>query len=69
MNVPEEFKFRQEKVSSDSAESEVTNDVRYQEFTEITLGLKENVQVKGYFFFVSRRRGGVFCYIRISLPV
>ena len=37
MNVPGEFKFRQRKVSSDPTESEVTNDVRYQECTEITL--------------------------------
>ena len=40
MNVPEEFKFRQRKGSSDSTESEVTNDVRYQECTEITLDLE-----------------------------
>ena len=40
MNVPGEFKFRQRKVSSDPTESEVTNDVRYQECTEITLDLE-----------------------------
>ena len=39
MNVPGEFEFRQRKEPSDLTESEVTNDVRYQECTEITLDL------------------------------
>ena len=37
------------------AESEVTNDVRYQEFTEMTLDRDAEKQtVKGHFFFMER---------------
>ena len=62
MNVPEEFKFRHVKVSSILKKCEVTNDVRYQECTEITLDFERQNKVKGYFFFVRRLWGGFFCW-------
>ena len=61
MNVPEEFKFRQKKASFHSEECEVTNDVRYQECTEITLDLDvEKQKSQGLFLFLPPVRGGFF---------
>ena len=62
MNVPEEFKFRHVKVSSILKKCEVTNDVRYQECTEITLDFERQNKVKGYFFAVGCRPEGGFLF-------
>ena len=61
MNVPGEFKFRHVKVSSILKKCEVTNDVRYQECTEITLDFERQNKVKGYFFLSwYRPKGRIF---------
>ena len=60
MNVPGEFKFRHVKVSSILKKCEVTNDVRYQECTEITLDFERQNRVKGYFFAYRLPPGGRF---------
>ena len=55
---------------SDPAESEVTNDVRYQEFNEVTPdGSGENGSVRGYFFFMKlcAQRGAFLLRVGIWL--
>ena len=71
MNVPGEFKFRQRKDSFDLTESEVTNDVRYQECTEITLDLNVLKRQTGqglFLFYAAARRGG-FLFAQIRIPL
>ena len=66
MNVPEEFRFRHRKGSSETVESEVTNDVRYQECTEITLDRNVEKQTdQGLFLFIGvPPEGGFFICLR-----